>query len=240
MTKKTLVLLTYITYIYTAVISALLIHPNNVNVDISNINGLVVLVCFSSYVVYIAVIEGIAIYKIKSRRMILHFLVILISFLLYFNTRIGYIYLLTAQLFFILILFLVPFFAKYENRVDENKRVLAYRYMYSQLTVVYISMFSIIKFSYIILYMWIILVIYLIIQYSFSNIRYFIKTFMFLLILVATGWLSSKVSIQNLDTVFSFDLIFVLINIIVLYISMSNHKKLYQNEIKQFDLEKKG
>lgn len=161
--KKTLVFLTYLSYIYTAVISTLLIHNNHINIDVNNVNGLVILTCFSTYVVLIAIIEGIAIYKIKSRRMFLHILVILISFLLYFNINIEYVYLLIVQIFLIIMLFLIPFFAKYKDQIDESKRVLAYRYMFSQLIVFYLSIFFIFKFSHIIYYMCILLPFYAVI-----------------------------------------------------------------------------
>lgn len=233
--KKILVILMYVSYIYLSIVSTLLIHESNIINDENNTGGMILLIFFTMYVIWQAIVEAIGLYRTKSYRMIIYFFVILISYLIYFSPDIKYIYLLVLQVILVITLFLNPFFAVYENQTDENKRVLAYKYMYSQFIVFYFYIAIISKFQGLVLYLWITVFIYLIFQYSYKNVQYFIKTTFLIVLLLVLAWLSSNVIIQNGSRVYSFDLIFIILNFVVLYVLMSIHRKFFLFEIKKFE-----
>jgi hypothetical protein len=58
---------------------------------------MIVLILFTMYVIWHAIIEAIGLYRTKSYRMIIYFLVIVISFWIYFSDGIKYFYLLILQ-----------------------------------------------------------------------------------------------------------------------------------------------
>jgi hypothetical protein len=107
--------------------------------------------------------------------------------------------------------------------------------MYSQFIVFYFYITIVSKFSGLVLNLWISVFIYLAFQYSYKNVQYFIKTSFLVVLLLVLGWLSSSVIIQNGSRVYSFDLILILLNFVVLYFLMNIHRKLFLNEIKKFE-----
>lgn len=234
MRKRPLVILIYMSYMFTTIVSNILIN-NNINSDVNSFDGFIILISFSIYVIFLAIIEGIALFRVKSFRIILHFLVIVISNMQYYFD-LKYLNLLVIQLVLITILFISPFFAIYIDREDEDKRVIAFKYMYSQFMVIYFYIIVMVKFTNMVLYNWILIFIYLVFQYTYKNIRYSLKSSIYIILLLILGWYSSEITIVSSERLYSFDLILIVINFIVLYISMTNHRKFYLYEVKKFCL----
>jgi hypothetical protein len=235
MKKNTLVLMTYISYIYIALFCYLLFQRNHIDIEVDNVNGMIVLISFSFYVVWTAFIEGFSLYKLKSKRLILHFLVVLMSYLFYFNSRLQNIFLLIFQVILIFTLIITPFFLRYDDQTDESRRIVVYKYLYSHFIVFFANAFIIIKYPNVVLSMISLLIFYIVIQHSFSNLKHLIKSIILLIAMLVSSWFSSSVSSQDTYRVFSFDLIIIIANVIILYVLMNQHRKLYIEEIRQFD-----
>jgi hypothetical protein len=182
-----------------------------------------------------AFIEGFSLYKLKSKRLILHFLVLLMSYLFYFDSKLQNIFLLIIQITLIFILIITPFFLRYDDQINESRRMVLYKYLYSHFIVFFANVFIIIKYPNVVLSMISLLIFYIVIQHSFKNLKHLVKSILLLIVVLVSSWFSSSVSSQDSYRVFSFDLIFIIVNVIMLYVLMSQHRKLYIELIQQFN-----
>lgn len=238
--RKILFIGTYINYFLLAFINNLIISKTYEflinNIWMKSIQTTI----FIFFSLALLIVEAVTMHKLKSVRTIIHIVIIILAFV-HLYISINWMVITMIHLILMMMLLLGILATKYEDEVDVNKRVIAFNYTMSNLVVIQLCMFSVIKTNLmyipliiIILYYYFIKTIQLkkLIGQRLSNIS--IVTQYIAVILPIIGWYSSTYTISNSKVIYDFYIFPILFLVFIMYFSVVINRKLYFKSIGEF------
>ncbi|CCV63666.1 hypothetical protein BN85400890 [Alteracholeplasma palmae J233] len=230
--RKNLLIVTYLTYFLLGFVTTM-ITSNKYNNLVDNIwlKSIQVTICLM-FALTLLVSEGIAMHRIKSIRTMLHILLIFtISINLIF--KINWIVISVIQMCLMLLLFFSLIYTKYEDKEDELKRIITNTYIMSNVMLIVITIFSIIKTETIYISL-IILVIYIIsikiieLKFFGNKLTILELLFYFLIVLIPVmGWISSSYIMGSQNIEYSFFALPLIASVTLLCFGVAINKKMY-------------
>jgi hypothetical protein len=240
-TRKILFLGTYIIYFLLTLINNLILSKEYV-FAIDNIwHKSIQTTIFVFFSLLLLFLEGIAMHRLKSIRTLNHVLVLALTYV-HLYLKVNWIVITMLQLVLMLILFFSVLYTEYDDEIDEEKRIIAFNYMISNLIIVQLFFFSVVKTN-LMYFPLIVITLYYCFIKTFQ-LKYIlnqqlskgaiVKQYIVLLVPII-GWFGSTYHVTDTNVEYVFYIFPIIITFVLMYFSLAGNRKLYLKSIKRFE-----